>query len=138
MIWKRVESLDESSIMSNSQDSSIQGLKDLSEITQALNSVGLINKEPVELESKGAPSFEKSFDDLDYLEYSLVSLPSQKLVTLVRHQGAPTVGTKLCVALDDHEIAQTIVEVLGKLSLSIQDLSWIHPDYEPEIKGHFA
>jgi hypothetical protein len=138
VIRKRAESVDESLIMSDQQDSSIKGLKDLSEITPALNSVGLINKEPPELELKGAPSFEKSFDDLDYLEYSLVSLPSKKLVTLVRHQGAPTVGTELCVALDDHEIAQTIVEVLGKLSLSIQDLSWIHPDYEPEIKGHFA
>jgi hypothetical protein len=115
----------------NSVDSS---LKALEEITVADSPIALSRLEPDELAVKGAPKFRESFDDLDYLKYSCLTLPSERPVALVRHRGASVSGTKICIAENNLDAAETVVEALKQLGLSIQDLSWIHPEYEDSVR----
>jgi hypothetical protein len=116
----------------NLVDSSFKALE---EITLADNPIALLRLEPEELTVKNALEFYESFDDLDYLRYSCLTLPSECPVTLVRHRGAPVPGTEICVATNNSDAAETVVEALKQLGLALQDLSWIHPEYEDSVKS---
>jgi hypothetical protein len=114
---------------------------DLGEATIATMPVAVLRMEPDELTSKGVLSFREGFDDLDYLVFATLLLPSGREVTLVRHANAPSPGTEVCVVPDEKVIASspravahqesalTILETVKTLNLTVADLSWIHPDY---------
>jgi hypothetical protein len=120
-----------------SQDEGI----DLGEATTATMPVAVLRMEPDELTSTKALNFRAGFDDLDYLVFATLSLPSGREVTLVRHTNAPNPGTEVCVVPHENEIAShqesalSILETLKTLHLSVADLSWIHPDYAEGVIG---
>jgi hypothetical protein len=107
-----------------SQDKGI----DLGEATIATIPVAVLRMEPDELTSKGVLSFREGFDDLDYLVFAMLSLPSGREVTLVRHTNAPSPGTEVCVVPEETAIVLTIIETIKTLNIAVTDLSWIHPD----------
>jgi hypothetical protein len=102
---------------------------DLGEATIATMPVAVLRMEPDELTRKGVLSFCEGFDDLDYIVFATLLLPSGREVTLVRHANAPSPGTEVCVVPDEKAIVLTIIETLKTLNLTVADLSWIHPDY---------
>jgi Cdc6-like AAA superfamily ATPase len=112
-----------------SQDKGI----DLGEATIATMPVAVLRMEPDELTSKGVLSFREGFDDLDYLVFAMLSLPSGRKVTLVRHTNAPSPGTEVCVVPEETAIVLTILETIQTLNLTVADLSWIHPDYASAV-----
>ncbi|WP_404788964.1 tetratricopeptide repeat protein [Altericista sp. CCNU0014] len=124
-----------------SQDKGI----DLGEATIATMPVAVLRMEPDELTSTGVLSFREGFDDLDYLVFAMLSLPSGREVTLVRHANAPNPGTEVCVVPEEKAIASSlravthqesalaILETVKTLNLTVADLSWIHPDYAEAV-----
>lgn len=71
--------------------------------------------------------FLPSYDDLDYLSFTSVSLPSGAAITLVRHQNAPYSGTEIRVAPGSSSPSNVLTEALDILHLSPDNLDWIHP-----------
>jgi hypothetical protein len=114
-------------------------LIDLGEATFATMPVAVLQLEPNELTKTRFLNFREGFDDLDYLVFATLFLPSGREVTLVRHINAPSPGTEVCVVPDEKSIAPhqesalTIIETVKTLNLTMANLSWIHPDYASAV-----
>jgi hypothetical protein len=109
------------------------GLVELSDITSATMPVALLSKEPSELIGQGAREFRDSFDDLDYLMFSVLELSAERQVALVHYQNSPTSGTHLCITQSEENVVAILSEAMKVLKLSKCDFSWVHPDYENEF-----
>jgi hypothetical protein len=114
-------------------------LIDLGEATFATMPVAVLQFEPNELTKIRFLKFREGFDDLDYLVFATLFLPSGCEVTLVCHTNAPSPGTEVCVVPEEkviaphQESALTIIETLKTLHLTVANLSWIHPDYASAV-----
>ena len=108
-------------------------LEDLCEATPATMPVAVIRWEPEELIEQKFLKFHQGFDDLDYVVFSMLSLPSNRCVTLVRHKNSPSLGTEICIVPNEAFVVETLVETIRVLNLSIEDLSWIHAQYESKV-----
>lgn len=96
--------------------------------------VAIVNREPAEITSINHLEFRPSFDDLDYLVFATLSLPSGDRLGLVRHDNCPSPGTEICVGHNQLNIAAVIQEAITEMNLTIEDLTWIHPEYEQQLK----
>jgi hypothetical protein len=74
--------------------------------------------------------FQKGYDDLDYLEYAMLGIMSDRTVALISHKNTPMPGTDICVVPGQLDIVSILINTLDRLQLSERYLSWIHPDYE--------
>ncbi len=59
---------------------------------------------------------------------------SDRTVALISHENTPIPGTDICVAPGQLDIITILINPIDRLPLSDRDLSWIHPDYEPEFQ----
>ena len=92
--------------------------------------VAIIRQEPSDIIASQQLKFIKSFDDLDYLTYAVLSLPSGNRVGLVRHKNSPSPGTEICVSHNHPNTSAVLKEALVEMNLTSNDLSWIHPEYQ--------
>jgi hypothetical protein len=81
------------------------------------------------LENRSVSSF-----NLDYLEYARLEVMPDRTVALISHENTPMPGTDICVAPGQLDIVKILMNTIDRLQLSDRDLSWVHPDYEPEFK----
>jgi hypothetical protein len=72
--------------------------------------------------------FQASWDDLDYLHYAILDLPSQNRIALMSYDRSPAPGTMICVQPHQLNIANIIQEAIEVLHLTAKDISWIHPE----------
>jgi hypothetical protein len=96
--------------------------------------VAIVRQEPAEITGAKKLEFRQSFDDLDYLVFATLSLPSGDRIGLIRHQNSPSPGTEICVSYDRRSGATILQEALGEMNLTVDDLTWIHPEYEQQVK----
>lgn len=96
--------------------------------------VAIVNREPAEITSVTHLEFRPSFDDLDYLVFAILSLPSGDRLGLIRHDNFPSSGTEICVGHNQLNIAAVIQEAITEMNLTIDDLTWIYPEYEQQLK----
>lgn len=92
--------------------------------------VAIVKQEPAEITALNNLEFSPSFDDLDYLIFATLLLPSGDRISLIRHDNTPSPGTEICVRHNQRKIGLVIKEALAEMSLSDQDLTWIHPEYK--------
>ena len=92
--------------------------------------VAMIRQEPTAIEATNKLEFRPSFDDLDYLVFATLSLPSGDRIGLIRHDNSPTPGTEICVKHDQQDIPTVLQQALAEMNLTSKDLTWIHPEYE--------
>ena len=97
--------------------------------------VAIIRQEPNEISSLNKLEFRKSFDDLDYLVFATLSLPSGHKVALVRHKNSPGSGTEICVKDNQPNTAAILQEALREMNLTTNDITWIHPEYEQKLNN---
>ena len=95
--------------------------------------VALIRCEHNEIQHLIGINFSKSFDELTDLFFAVLPLPSGNQVVLVNRLNAPQPGTEICVKPNQTEIPTIIHEVLEKLSLSVDNLSWVNPDHKAQF-----
>ena len=110
-----------------------QNLVQLEDIIAETNLVAIIRQKPSEITKLHKLEFHRSFDDLDYLVFATLSLPSGNQVALVRHENSPAPGTEIYVKYNQSNTAAVIKEVLSEMNLSLNDLTWIHPEYERQL-----
>jgi hypothetical protein len=97
---------------------------DLTTVAKAYFPVMVLCHEPDEIPLK----FQKGFDGLDDLVFSILELPSTHEITLVRHENSPGKGTEVWVCPEE-DVTQTLSEAFSELKLDDTDITWIHPDY---------
>jgi hypothetical protein len=97
--------------------------------------IAVIKLLPRELEQKHRElRFQKSYDDLDYLEYARLEVMPDRTVALISHENTPIPGTDICVAPGQLDIVSILINTIDRLHLSDRDLSWIHTGYEQEFQ----
>ena len=104
--------------------------------------IATIRQKPSEIKKIIEIEFTEAYDDLDYLVFAILDLPSANRVGLVSHQHSPDLGTEICVSYEllnetgcdtKMNVTEIIKDTLIKLSLSSKDLNWVHPDYEQKL-----
>ena len=95
--------------------------------------VGMIRQEFEDISSLSQLEFTESYDDLDYLVFTTLTLPSKSRVALVRRQNFPQPGTEIYVKYDLDNTLEIIQEALKQMNLTLKDFTWIHPEYEQKI-----
>jgi uncharacterized protein YjbI with pentapeptide repeats len=92
------------------------------------------------LAGTGLPIF-PGYDDLDYIQFAYITLPSGNTVVLGQYGNAPEIGVDLYVELDRKHnstaifnIPALVVETLRYLAIPRATAVWFHPDYETEIE----
>jgi hypothetical protein len=116
-------------------------LINIEDVTPATMTVAMFKQEPHDFQTNNGLIFRSGYDDLDYLDFAMLTLPSEHDVTLVRHKGSPQTGTELCVrsSLDDAQasdlenVASVIHETCTFLKINASSLQWIHPSIEQQI-----
>jgi hypothetical protein len=105
------------------------------EVYRETEPIAVIKLLPRELEQKNRElKFQKGYDDLDYLEYVRLDVVPDRTVALISHENTPIPGTDICVAPGQLDVVSILINTIERLELSDRDLSWIHPDYEPEFQ----
>ena len=69
--------------------------------------------------------------------FATLSLPSGDRVGLIRHDNSPAPGTEICVKPDRKNIPAVIQAAMIEMNLSLEDLAWIHPEYEQQVRDNF-
>jgi Pentapeptide repeats (8 copies) len=100
---------------------------------------------PSLLAGTGLPIF-PGYDDLDYIQFAYITLPSGNTVVLGQYENAPEIGVDLYVELDPRNnstaistnIAALVVETLRYLAIPRETAIWFHPDYETEIEHLYS
>ncbi|MGL5835696.1 MAG: hypothetical protein ACRC1Z_21055 [Waterburya sp.] len=96
--------------------------------------VAIVNREPTEITSVTNLEFRPSFDDFDYLVFATLYLSSGDRLGLIHRDNAPSPGTEICVRHNQLNISAVIQEAITEMNLTIEDLTWIHPEYEQQLK----
>jgi hypothetical protein len=104
------------------------------EIISETEPVAMIRKDPDEIKQTNKLEFKESYDDLDYLIFATLPLPSGNQVSLVRHLHSPKPGTEICVSYEQLNIPKVLKDTLSKMNLTWNDLAWVHPEYEEDLK----
>lgn len=100
---------------------------ELGEATSTVVPVAVLRLLPEELVDKASLDFQEGLDDLDYLLFSELQLPSNRPATLVYHQNSPKPGTEICVAPEESNSERVIAEVMQQLQLPASELLWVRP-----------
>ena len=94
------------------------------------NLVAIVRQEFAEIDRLKDVTFRSGFDDLDYLVFATLSLPSGNCVGLVRHNNSPSPGIEICVSYNQLNTREVLKEALIEMNLTPKDLTWIHPEYQ--------
>ncbi|MEM6611650.1 MAG: hypothetical protein AAF652_05235 [Cyanobacteria bacterium P01_C01_bin.72] len=98
--------------------------------------VAMIRQEPAEIQMTNGLEFYTSFDDLDYLVFATLTLSSGDCIGLIRHDNSPATGMEICVRQDAENILAVIQQAIAEMNLTIEDLTWIHPECEWQVKDN--
>lgn len=124
--------------MTSDSTQNIFQFKETASNNSALNitetdTVAVVRQEYTKINSSNTLHFQQSYDDLDELFFAILPLPSGNKVALVSHKYSPNSGTEILVNSNMPNVPSVIIETLQTLNLSIEDLTWVHLDYEQEL-----
>ncbi len=81
------------------------------------------------------------YDDLDYIQFAYINLPSGNTVVLGQYENAPEIGVDLYVFNPKNNsstiaanIPALVVETLRYLAIPRETAVWFHPDYRKRRK----
>ena len=86
-----------------------------------------VNLQPEYFSQSHQIVFSPGADDLDSLIFSHVNLPSGCTITLLRHLNAPYEGVELYLPPGLSSPSSILSEAMTLLNISLDDLSWVHP-----------
>lgn len=120
---------------------SSQQLIQLEDLIPETNLVATIDCDLATFGERHQLEFQESYDDLDFLVFALLPLPSidstmttqGERVALVIHKHAPVPSVEICVHYELENVGSAIAQTLDKLNLTFEDLAWIHPQYKLEF-----
>lgn len=85
----------------------------------------------------------EGYDDLDSLQFAFLPLPSGQIVTLGEYANSPQAGVDLFIDLSplgipESDIPTVVFEALQVLDIDESQVTWLHPDFEVEIKQKYT
>jgi uncharacterized protein YjbI with pentapeptide repeats len=113
------------------------------EVTPANTVVAFLDAKLLTLASRFALTVFWGYDDLDSLKFAFLQLPSGKIVTLGEYENSPQAGVDLYIDLSPlgipaPEIPTVVVEALRVLDIHESQVTWLHPDFDAEIKRNYS
>jgi hypothetical protein len=109
-----------------------QKLIQLEDLIPETNVVATIRQDVATISKQNNLAFQESYDDLDFLVFTILPLSLTSRVALVSHKNAPVPGIEICVQHDRSNIGEMIAQTLDRLNLTPEDLTWIDPQYDRE------
>ncbi len=108
----------------------------LEDLIPETNVVATIGQDVTTIGKLNNLEFRSSYDDLDFLVFALLPLHSRSdiRVALVSHQNNPVPSIEICVRHDLQNVGNAIAQTLDRLNLTLEDLTWIDPQYDQEFK----
>lgn len=97
------------------------------ELVREIDLVATVKSSPAHFAESHQLELISSYDDLDYLTFANVVLPSGNKVTLLRHQNAPYEGSEIRINPRSSSPSNILIEAMNVLGISSDDISWIHP-----------
>ncbi len=94
------------------------------EITNATMPVAFLSINPDELEKRAKLHFRKGYDDLDYLRFAMVELPTD-VFSLVYHERSPELGVELCIDPQCQNISAIIQSAIELLKIEPKHIRWL-------------
>jgi tetratricopeptide (TPR) repeat protein len=73
------------------------------------------------------------YDDLDEMQFTLLTLPSGHTVTVQEYEHSPRVGVNLYIDNGISNISEVVFEACQRLEIPRSKVIWFHPDFESEI-----
>jgi hypothetical protein len=110
-----------------------QKLTQLEDLIPETNIVATIGQDIATISKLNNLEFRSSYDDLDFLVFALLPLNSDIRVALVCHQNAPVPSIEICVRHDLQNTGDAIAQTLARLNLTLEDLTWIDPQYQKDV-----
>ena len=115
-------------------DNATQNIVQIEDIIADTYPIATIKLLPSDIEQLIEVTFQDSYDDLDYLSFAILNLPSENQVGLISHKHSPGLGTEICInpeLLSGHEyvVVEILKEAFKKLKVSPKKINWIHPTY---------
>jgi hypothetical protein len=110
-----------------------QNLTQLEDLIPETNVVATLGQDVATISKRNNLEFRASYDDLDFLVFALLPLHSNIRVALVSHQNAPVPSLEICVRHDLQNVGDAISQTLDQLNLTLEDLTWIDPQYDNSI-----
>ncbi len=107
--------------------SNLTHIKDLIPETKVVATIG---KDIATISKLNNIEIQESYDDLDFLVFAILPLYSNIRVALVSHQNNPVPNIEICVRHDLQNVRMEIAKTLDKLHLTLENLTWINPQYE--------
>jgi hypothetical protein len=104
-----------------------QNLTRFEELVLETDLIATVKFKPAHFIQSNQLHFIASYDDLDFLTFAKVELPSGNRISLVQYQNSPDPGTEIRVALGLSSPSVVLAEALSVLNLSRDDLDWVHP-----------
>jgi hypothetical protein len=113
------------------------------EVTPANTVVAFLDAQLLSLASRFSLTVFWGYDDLDSLKFAFLQLPSGKIVTLGEYENSPQAGVDLYIDLSPlgipaPEIPTVVVEALRVLDIHESQVTWLHPDFDAEIKRNYS
>ncbi len=78
------------------------------------------------------------YDDLDEMQFTLLTLPSGHTVTVQEYEHSPRSGVNLYVDNDIPNISEVVFEACQKIEIPQSKVIWFHPDFQAEIDHLYA
>jgi hypothetical protein len=97
--------------------------------------IARIQLDPDQLSKRLGIRFVRSQDHLDDLDAALISTQSGRQFALIHHEHQPLPGTDIIVNERSKDPTADLIECLDVLSISPDELSWIHPDIDRDKLG---
>ncbi|MEO0848850.1 MAG: hypothetical protein AAFY50_20810, partial [Cyanobacteria bacterium J06648_1] len=69
--------------------------------------------------------------------FATLTLPSGDRISLIRHDNSPTPGTEIYVKPALKNISVVLTQAMAEMNFTIDDLTWIHPEYEQQVRDNF-
>jgi hypothetical protein len=91
--------------------------------------IAVIKHSPSEITFRNHIQFHAAKDDLDYYEGALI-LIDDLWFALTRHCGSPNRGTAILIGEKSRDSKADLNRILQALSLSPDDIDWLHPEIE--------
>jgi hypothetical protein len=107
-----------------------QQLIQLEDLIPETNVVATIRQDVEMIAKRNNLEFQESYDDLDFLVFAILPLSPTSRVALVSHKNAPVPGIEICVQHDIQNVSEAISQTLYQLNLTLEDLTWIDPQYD--------
>jgi tetratricopeptide (TPR) repeat protein len=73
------------------------------------------------------------YDDLDEMQFTLLTLPSGRTVTVQEYEHAPRSGMNLYVDNSIPNISEVVFEACQRLEIPRSKVIWFHPDFQMDI-----